>query len=77
MIISVAEMSSGQSGIVIEMAGGRGMVRRMQAMGVRPGVVVTKLTTQPFRGPVSAKVGSTQIALGFGLARRIMVKVPG
>ncbi len=53
------------------------MVRRMQAMGIRPGVRITKVTVQPFRGPVSIEVGATEVALGMGLARRIMVEVPG
>ena len=53
------------------------MVRRMEAMGIRPGVALTKLTAQPFRGPVSLQVGGTQVAVGYGLACRIMVEVPG
>ncbi len=77
MIISAAEMREGQTGLVINLSGGHGMVRRMQAMGVRPGVPVVKLTSQPFRGPVSLQVGATQVAVGFGIARRIMVEVAG
>ncbi len=77
MIISAAEMRPGQTGIVVELSGGHGMVRRMQAMGLRPGVSVTKLSAQPFRGPVSLQVGSMQVAVGYGLARRIMVEVAG
>ena len=77
MIISVAEMRPGQTGIVVELSGGHGMVRRMQAMGIRPGVTVTKLSAQPFRGPVSLQVGGMQVAVGYGLARRIMVEVAG
>jgi len=70
-------MREGQTGIVVELAGGRGMVRRMQAMGIRPGVPISKLTSQPFRGPVSLQVGATQVAVGFGIARRIIVEVAG
>ncbi len=77
MIISAADMAPGQVGIVVDLAGGHGMVRRMQAMGIHPGVPITKLTTQPFRGPVSLQAGATQVAVGFGLARRIMVEVAG
>ena len=77
MIISAAEMRPGQTGIVVDLSGGHGMTRRMQAMGVRPGVLVTKLSSQPFRGPVSLQVGATQVAVGYGLARRIMVEVAG
>ncbi len=77
MIVSLAEMRPGQTGIVVELSGGHGMTRRMQAMGIRPGVPITKLSTQLFRGPISLQVGATQVAVGYGLARRIMVEVPG
>lgn len=76
MVVSLTQMAPGQSGIVASLEGGRGIVRRMQAMGIRPGVPITKLTVQPFRGPVSIAVGATEVALGAGLARRIMVEVP-
>ena len=77
MIVSLAEMAPGQTGIVISLEGGRGMMRRLAVMGLRRGVAVTKTSSQPFRGPVSVEVGNTEIALGFGLARRVMVEVPG
>jgi len=77
LVISAAEMGPGQTGIVVNLAGGRGMVRRMQAMGIHPGVPISRLSAQPFRGPVSLQVGATQVAVGFGLARRIMVEVAG
>jgi len=53
------------------------MTRRLEAMGVRRGAAVTKTSSQPFRGPISVAVGNTQVAMGFGLARRVMVEVPG
>ena len=77
MIVSAAEMRPGQTGIVVNLTGGRGMVRRMQAMGLRPGVPIARLGGQPFRGPVSLQVGSMEVAVGFGLARRIMVELRG
>lgn len=77
MIISLAEMRSGQTGIVVDLAGGHGMVRRMQAMGIRAGVPITKRAAQPFRGPICLQIGGTEVAVGFGLSRRIMVEVVG
>jgi len=77
VIVSLAEMAAGQTGIVMSLEGGHGMVRRLAAMGIRRGVAVTKTSSQPFRGPVSVQVGNTEVAMGFGLARRVMVEVPG
>jgi Fe2+ transport system protein FeoA len=36
---------------------------------------VVKISSMVFRGPVMIKTGHTQIALGFGMSRRIMVEV--
>ena len=51
------------------------MVARLNAMGIRPGVPISKHIAQPFRGPVTLRVGATQLSLGFGIAQRIMVRV--
>lgn len=77
LVTSVAYMRAGQSGVVVGFRGGRGMVARLNAMGVRPGVYVSKRMAQPFRGPVVIRAGATELALGFGVAQRIMVRVSG
>ena len=77
MVVPLTEMAAGQSGMVGAVEGGRGFVRRMEAMGIRAGVSLTKISGQPFRGPVSIRVGQTTVALGAGMARRIMVDIPG
>ena len=77
MIVSLAEMAPGQTGMVVSLEGGHGMMRRLAAMGLHRGAAVTKTSTQPFRGPIGVQVGNTEVAMGFGLARRVMVEVPG
>ena len=54
---------------------GPGSVRRLEALGIRPGRKVTKIGSMLFRGPVTLKVDSTQVAIGFGMANRILVEV--
>lgn len=73
--VTLSEMGSGQTGRVAEVQGGRGMQTRLNAMGVRPGVPITKVSGQFLRGPIIARIGSTRIAIGFGMARRIIVEV--
>jgi len=51
------------------------MTCRLSVMGIRVGVTVTKITSQLMRGPVSVQVGGTQLAIGYGMARRIIVEV--
>jgi len=43
-------------------------------LGIRPGRKVTKISSTLFRGPVMLRVNNTQVAVGFGMARRIIVE---
>lgn len=54
---------------------GSGFSRRLEALGIRPGEKVTKVSSTFFRGPVTLKAGTTQVAIGFGMANRIIVEV--
>lgn len=73
--IGLTQMVAGQSGIVAEIRGGYGFVNRLSAMGVRPGKRITKLSSIFMRGPVIIQVDRAEMALGFGMARRIIVAV--
>ena len=68
-------MGVGQTGTVVQVLGGWGMVRRLDAMGIRPGKKVTKVSSVLFRGPVTLRVDHSQVAIGFGMANRILVEV--
>jgi len=72
--LTLAEMRTGQIGTVVEVLGGHGLIRRLDALGIRPGRKVTKLSSTLFRGPVMLRVNNTQVAVGFGLARKIIVE---
>jgi Fe2+ transport system protein FeoA len=43
-------------------------------MGLREGSRVTKKSAVPAGGPVIVQTGNTQIAIGAGMANRIIVK---
>ena len=73
--LTLVEMKTGQTGTVVGVLGGHGLIRRLDDLGIRPGKRVTKLSATLFRGPVTLRVDSTQLAVGFGMARRIIVKV--
>ncbi len=73
--IPLTKMESGKMGKVVEIQGGRGLIARLSAMGVRPGISITKVSGQIMRGPVIVSVGNTQIAIGFGMASRVIVEV--
>lgn len=67
-------MQTGQSGIVVQILSGHGVIKRLGALGIRPGLRVTKVSSSFMRGPVTAQFGSTRVAIGFGMANRIVVE---
>ena len=73
--LTLTEMRTGQTGTVVGVLGGQGFVRRLDALGIRPGKNVTKISSTLFRGPVTPRVDNTRVAVGFGMARKILVKV--
>jgi len=73
--ITLARMQSGQSGTVVQIQGGHGLVNRLSALGIRPGKRITKVSSMFMRGPVTFEVDRAQVAIGFGMANRIVVKL--
>lgn len=72
--IPLTSMRSRQGGTIVELQGGVGVVNRLTAMGVMPGKRVTKISAMLMRGPVTIEVDRAKIAIGFGMASKILVK---
>lgn len=75
MSIDLTQLQPGETGIVEEMDGGFGFMRKLQSLGVRPGKRITKVSSHFWRGPQTIEVDNIQIAIGFGMAKRIRVAV--
>ncbi|MFH1387486.1 MAG: FeoA family protein [bacterium] len=73
--VSLTQMALGQSGEVVELLGGAGLIRRLEAMGIRIGYQIRKISSQFMRGPITVKVGQVSLALGYGMANKVMVKI--
>ena len=74
-LVSLANMETGQSGTIMEFRSGFGLTRRLEEMGIRSGKKVTKVSGMPLRGPVVVQVGGTRIALGHGMAMKVIVEL--
>jgi len=72
--VSLVELPNGEAGKLVEFLGGAGLKRRLEAMGIRLGKTVLKRSGMFFRGPVVVQVDGTQVALGHGMAGRILVE---
>ena len=72
-LTTLARMQPGESGVVTQFRGGRGMANRLSALGIVPGKRVTKVSSMLMRGPVTIEVDRVQVAIGFGMANRLIV----
>jgi ferrous iron transport protein A len=75
--LPLSELREGESAIVLYPLGGLGLRRRLMEMGLVPGTEVTVLRKAPFRGPIEVGVRGTSLALGFGVASKVIVKRSG
>lgn len=74
-MISLDKMPAGKKGIIIDVQGGHGIVQKMNVLGIRPGKEIIKISNQLMKGPIIIRSGNTEIAIGYGMARKIMVEV--
>ena len=72
--ISLLQLPTNKKGKITSVSGGYGLQRKLQTLGIREGQEVKILSRQPFRGPLTIKVCGSQITLGRGIARRILVE---
>ena len=74
-ITSLVSMSVNARGKIVEIQGGQGFRQKLEVMGIRIGKTITLVSRQPFRGPLTIKIGGTQMTLGMGMAQKILVEV--
>jgi ferrous iron transport protein A len=72
--VAVSKMKSGQTGRIIEIQGGQGLTARLSGLGIIPGRNITKISDMLMRGPVTIKTGNTRVAIGYGMADKIIVE---
>jgi len=74
-LVNLTQMNSGQNGIVAEIRGGFGMMERLNALGIITGKKISKISSMVGRGPVTIELDRVQIAIGFNMAKRILVEI--
>lgn len=75
MILDLTELKTGQKGVIVEVAGGFHFTKKIQSMGIRPGKEITKLSAQLWHGPQTIELDKMRIAVGYGMAKKIMIQV--
>ncbi len=74
MKVKLTQLKAGQTGRVLTVEGGAGAIRNMENIGVRPNKKIKKISQQLGRGPVIIQSGQSEIAIGYGLAQKILVE---
>jgi ferrous iron transport protein A len=72
--LPLTDLPAYMDGTVVALDGGYGMQARLRSLGVVEGKRLRKLSDIGRRGPVVVLIERTQVAIGFGIARRVMVR---
>ncbi len=70
----VIDLKSGEKGVVVEIKGGKGIVQRLLDMGLTPGNEIRVTKSLP-SGPIEILVRGSRLAIGRGIAMKILVEV--
>lgn len=73
--VDLTQLDEGQKGVLVDIQGGHGLTRRLESLGIRVGKKVTKVSSQFMRGPVTIRIDNFQVAIGFGMARKVLVEI--
>jgi ferrous iron transport protein A len=70
----LTELEPGQEATILSIQGGRGLQSRLRGMGLCEGQRLRKLSALAWGGPVVVLVNRAQVAIGRGMAGRILVR---
>ena len=75
MSITLNLIEESQKVRVIDIYGGWGTRQRLGCLGIHPGDIITVKKSAIMRGPILISVHGNQVALGRGVARKVIVEV--
>lgn len=73
--MDLTKMRPQEIGIIKEIEGGEKFISKIQAVGIRPGKKIKKISSHFLRGPQTIEIDSMKVAVGFGMAKKIIVTV--
>ena len=71
----LADLKPGESAEIVSLNGGEDFQSRLRAMGLAEGQTVRKLSRIRWGGPIVLLVNRAQVAVGRGMARKIVIRV--
>jgi Fe2+ transport system protein FeoA len=77
VVCPVSSMRDGQWGELIKIDGGAELTEKLASLGIRTGSRIGRKYGLVGRGPVVLTVGTGEVAIGYGMASRMMVRLEG
>lgn len=74
LLVPLTDLPSSSETTIIAIRGGHGMRRRLRSMGIAEGRTIRKLSALAWGGPIVVLVNRTQIAIGRGMANKVLVR---
>lgn len=71
--VSLARVKKGIKVKIVRIVAGATMSQRLSSLGLRPGACITKISDFAMKGPVTLRVGRATLALGHGMAEKVVV----
>lgn len=75
MTKALTQLKENETGTVIQINGGVNVINRLNSLGIMPGRKITKVSSMMIKGPVTVQVNRSHIAIGYGMAEKIVVQV--
>jgi ferrous iron transport protein A len=73
-LIDLVSLEENKSAEVVKILGGFCMRQRLESLGIYEGVRIKKISKALLRGPVIIEVKNSKVAIGYGMAKKILVK---
>ena len=70
----LTELKRGETAEIIAVDGGLAMQQRLNSLGIVQGKIIKKLSTLRMGGPVVLLIDRAQVAIGKGMAKRIVIR---
>lgn len=71
---TIVNLTNNEESQILSIEGGTGARTKLDALGIRPGKRIRKISSQMFRGPVVIDIDGRDIALGHGLAKKVLIE---
>ncbi len=73
--LTLYQLEQDREGRVVAFNGGYGLIRRLDNLGIRKGKKIIKRSNSFIGGPVTIQIDNAKVAIGCGMAEKIIVEV--